>query len=422
MFSFLLSANSKMRRDAANWLEVAERVFHYRRDLLSTVQRDDLQTATGNLRHLLKDRAETEPLKSGIEKLEAVLARTGGRIYPTNSIVENVEFLVGAAILILGLRAYFFQPFKIPTNSMWPTYHGMTHEIFTPGDEPGPVAQVLRFLAFGASKYEIVAPADGEVYLAMNLNYSPAKAQVTGRMLGVIPQTQEQYYLAVGQELIKVDVPLDFNFAKMIGDALRDDQESPLWDVMRQNHLAGRGRVQGNVLWLPTGRKVSKGEPIATFHIHSGDLLFVDRISYHFVQPRVGDGFVFKTDNIHSPFMQRRDGTQINQYYIKRLVGLPGDKLEVREPMLLRNGEPISGADAFNANANQEGKYRGYTNYEKMSPGTIIEVPEEKYYAMGDNSRESSDSRAWGFVPEKDVVGRPLLIYYPFSKRWGPAR
>ncbi|MDB6115544.1 MAG: lepB, partial [Lacunisphaera sp.] len=42
--------------------------------------------------------------------------------------------------------------------------------------------------------------------------------------------------------------------------------------------------------------------------------------------------------------------------------------------------------------------------------------------AMGDNSLESADSRFWGFVPEKDVVGRPLFIYYPLTKRWGPAK
>jgi len=41
---------------------------------------------------------------------------------------------------------------------------------------------------------------------------------------------------------------------------------------------------------------------------------------------------------------------------------------------------------------------------------------------MGDNSGNSSDGRVWGFVPEKDVIGRPLFIYYPFTRRWGVAR
>jgi len=42
--------------------------------------------------------------------------------------------------------------------------------------------------------------------------------------------------------------------------------------------------------------------------------------------------------------------------------------------------------------------------------------------AMGDNSYNSLDGRFWGYVPAKDAMGRPLFIYYPFSKRWGPAR
>jgi signal peptidase I len=49
-------------------------------------------------------------------------------------------------------------------------------------------------------------------------------------------------------------------------------------------------------------------------------------------------------------------------------------------------------------------------------------VPAQAFFALGDNSRDSQDGRYWGFVPEKDVIGRPLFIYYPFTRRWGPAR
>ena len=41
------------------------------------------------------------------------------------------------------------------------------------------------------------------------------------------------------------------------------------------------------------------------------------------------------------------------------------------------------------------------------------------YFAMGDNSTDSLDGRAWGFVPENEIIGRALLVYYPFTKRWG---
>ena len=52
-------------------------------------------------------------------------------------------------------------------------------------------------------------------------------------------------------------------------------------------------------------------------------------------------------------------------------------------------------------------------------PDDVLTVPPRSYFAMGDNSPNSADSRYWGFVPELDVVGRPLFIYFPFS-RWLP--
>jgi signal peptidase I len=105
----------------------------------------------------------------------------------------------------------------------------------------------------------------------------------------------------------------------------------------------------------------------------------------------------------------------------------PGDTLEIREPALYRNGAPITGAAAFDANAKREGKYRGYFNWASgagslLRRGEKIEVPPDSFVALGDNSANSADSRDWGFVPAKDVVGRPLFIYYPFTSRWGVAK
>jgi signal peptidase I len=145
--------------------------------------------------------------------------------------------------------------------------------------------------------------------------------------------------------------------------------------------------------------------------------LFVDRLSYHFIRPSVGSGFVFRTGNI--PMLASDSG---DQYYIKRLVGTPGDTLEVRGHTLWRNGAPISGATAFAENAKQAGHYVGYRNYGLLAAGQTLKVTPQNYFAMGDNSANSMDGRYWGFVPAHDVVGRPLFVYYPFTRHWGPAR
>jgi len=146
--------------------------------------------------------------------------------------------------------------------------------------------------------------------------------------------------------------------------------------------------------------------------------LFVDRLSYNFVPPKVGSGFVFRTGKIAA--LQADEG---DKYFVKRLAGVPGDVLEIKEPVLYRNGRPADGAAAYDKNARREGKYPGFTNTLDglLPPGGSVTVPAHAFFALGDNSPRSKDSRYWGFVPEKEVVGRPLFIYFPLSSRWGPA-
>ena len=79
-------------------------------------------------------------------------------------------------------------------------------------------------------------------------------------------------------------------------------------------------------LIFPAARVVESGKVFFSFDILTGDQLFVDRISYHFMKPNVGDGFVFRTGGI--------PGIGADQYYIKRLVGLPGDILKIESPVL----------------------------------------------------------------------------------------
>jgi signal peptidase I len=205
-------------------------------------------------------------------------------------------------------------------------------------------------------------------------------------------------------------VPGDFDFDRVLLDAyFRGRATFPI----------SQDRPPGQTVLLRTGREVQSGDRILAFDILTGDQLFVDRLSYHFVPPQVGQGFVFRTGNI--------PGLAGDQYYIKRLVGVPGDTLEIREPELWRNGAPITGAKAFDRNNRQEGAYAGYIPGPDHHPGSmlrageVVTLPEPRYFALGDNSNNSADSRYWGYVPAADVVGKPLVIYYPFTRRWGLA-
>lgn len=433
MFGLFASQEKKMRDNAANWLEIADKVWHFRRDVLSASEAADLQKHTADLKQLHKAKAPAEKLKLSIEALEPVLRRTGGAIYPKTSLVDNVEFFLVAALVILGIRTYFVQPFKIPTNSMWPTYYGMTPEVYTKtSDEPGPIATAARLAAFGAFPHRIDAPADGEVLIPLlgreRRGYIHCKT-VPGHTWLVIPTDLYQYTLIVGDQPVTVKLPQDFDFMWALKGAFFNDG-TPYSPNELNTEIGARVNqgeyvtavVDGQELrCLRTGRFVKKGERVMSFDLITGDQLFVDRFSYNFVRPSVGSGFVFRTDNIHSPAMTDWAGRQLQQYYIKRLVGVPGDKLEVKGTQLWRNGKPITGAAAFDANAQRLGRYPGYQAAGMLAPGQVVEVPEHAYYAMGDNSPNSEDSRYWGYVPYKDAVGRPLFIYFPFTKRWGPA-
>jgi signal peptidase I len=443
VFDFLYSEERKVRSHAANWLEVAARVYNFRRDLLTAAQQQKLVAATDELKLRLKERAPVPKLKAAVEKLEGALREAGGRHYPVSSMVENVEFFLVAAIVILGLRAYFVQPFKIPTNSMWPTYFGMKAESFTPAQEPGWLGQAGRLLAFGAIHHAVVAPASGELMVPVFENLQLAYTQKPGRSFFIIPTVNREYTFSVNGELTRVEVPADFSevddvldeqfghgqgsWRAGLKDRIEKSGNSPESSIMSVDF--GGKRMDERVYWVPLGRTVQKGEKVFSFDVLTGDLLFVDRITYNFFQPEVGQGFVFKTEKITNKNMEDLAGNQIKSYYIKRLVGTPGDTLEVRPPVLWRNGRPIDGAAAFEKNANREGKYPGYSFANRhygievlTGPGETVTVPAHSYFAMGDNSPRSQDSRYWGFVPDKEVVGRPLFIYYPLSTRWGPAR
>lgn len=427
MFGLFASQHRKTRRLAHDWLELADKVYHYRRDVLSEAERMQLSEASGALRQLTRDKSDAARLKLAIDEMERVLRRVGGGHYPKSSLVENVEFFLVAAIVILGLRAFFVQPFKIPTNSMWPSYYGMTGEVFAEkAEEPSAVARAARFVLVGAKTRRLDAQADGEVLIPIGGNNRGAASfqEVAGRSWLVLPAKLREYAFFAGQRSVTVRVPLDFDMDWVLRDAFFPGDKRTLAEIAAEAREKGQ-LIEGVVnttagqrrgLFLRTGKMVRAGERLLSFDILTGDQLFVDRMSYHFVRPKVGDGFVFRTGNI--PDLARNGG---DQYYIKRLVGLPGDELRIERPVLFRNGEPIQGSPAFARNASGEEHYVGYRPEGDFRDGATVKVGASDYLALGDNSANSYDGRYWGGVPEKDVVGRPLFIYYPITRRWGPA-
>lgn len=356
------------------------------------------------------------------EQLENVLKQVGGSFYPQKFWAENAEMFLVASIVALAIRTFFLQPFKIPTNSMYPTYNGVTHEVIASGEDQGFAAKIFRFLAQGAVRKEVVAPDTGELIIPLAGRSERLVGQrVPGRKWLVFPTTNVRYSLIVGNEPVHFKVPADFKPNDLYKEVFFPDQKGDWTEIVGRFIKEGRIHYEGRYGWfLKTGKTFKTGDRVMSFDILTGDALFVDRLSYHFVRPEVGEAIVFRTENIPA--------TNDDKYYIKRLVGIPGDELQVKAPKLYRNGALIAGAKAFEKNAEREGEYLGYS-YKRLTsrhylnhPEAKVTIPDNKFFAMGDNSPHSSDSRYWGFVPKEEMVGKAIFIYYPFTRRWGLAR
>jgi signal peptidase I len=134
---------------------------------------------------------------------------------------------------------------------------------------------------------------------------------------------------------------------------------------------------------LPTGSM----EPT----LLTGDHLIVNKLIYRTAMPKRGDVIVFK-------FPQNPDAE-----YLKRLIGEPGDEVEVIGRTVFINGTPLN---------------ENYVRF--VNPQSIndhfgpFRVPPENYFVMGDNRDNSFDSRFWGFVPRKNLIGKPLFIYWSY--------
>ena len=152
-----------------------------------------------------------------------------------------------------------------------------------------------------------------------------------------------------------------------------------------------------------------------------GQRVLVDRIGSHFSSPSVGDVVVFHpptSETCVNPHQGDNSGGAAapgacdsvqgghsSQTYIKRVVGMPGDHLSIRDGHVYRNGHRESDPYAQPCLGAAECNF----------PATII-VPPGDYYMMGDNRPDSLDSRFWGPVPKAWIIGQAFMTYWPPSR------
>ncbi len=123
------------------------------------------------------------------------------------------------------------------------------------------------------------------------------------------------------------------------------------------------------------------------------DKLIVDKLSYHFTNPERGEIVVFApTDNI------MKDNPNLKDAFIKRIIGLPGDKVEVKGGRVYINDQPLR---------------ENYIEAEPEYQYGPVTVPTDSYLVLGDNRNNSYDSHFWGFVPRDHIIGRAIVRFWP---------
>src|SRR5262249_30639056 len=273
----------------------------------------------------------------------------------------------------MGIRTFFLQPFKIPTGSMQPTLYGITHEdLRNRSDVEIPTALKAFYESWvrGVSYYDVVAREDGQ--------------------LREVDEPQRVFPFVKKQRLLVGDVWYTVWFPP--------------------DSLPARAGLQ-------LGQFFHRGDHVIRLKVRSGDHLFVDRVTLNFRKPERGEIIVFETRGI--PDLQQ------DLFYIKRMVGKPGEHLRIGDDQhLVVNGarldastprfeyvytfDPVPKKNHYFGHVNQAtARKLGHYNFPApyfpdANPEHEFLVPQAHYVAMGDNTLNSYDSRGWGAVPEQN--------------------
>ncbi len=361
------------------YIKEAEKRVSYNRDRWAPEVTGVFEQEIGRLADALKSRD-----KYAAKASEQALDKLCGQHCPLGAnagIAENVEVILVAIIVALGIRTYFLQPFTIPTSSMFPTLNGITGKA-TAEEPPNALIRAYQTAAYGRTWHNVLAEAD-------------------------------EIVTNVG-DAVRPGLRKFFTYTRVDTNAGNtywiSETERPVRDTFK----------------IHPGRTYKKGDPIARGYTDTGDHVFVDKFSYHFRKPTRGEVFVFTTQNIEAMGNLGPPPRKPSQFYIKRLAGTPGDELRIAAPELFHNGHRAEEAGFVRVMKGSEEnpweEYHGYSNTigERFSPYGLrtgeskFRVPQQRYFALGDNSYNSSDSRAWGTVPQENLMGSGFMVYWPF--------
>ena len=385
---------SKTVRHATAMRKHVKRILCAQRDILSPQAVEAVTLGLQDFGGAVRADLKKEDLLKQMEILENV-ANKWLKPYPNAAWRENVEVLLVALAVAMGIRTFFLQPFKIPTGSMQPTLFGVTSEnlINKPDFKiPTGLERVKEWFQ-GISYIDVKAKTDG----TLTAIGSPFRFLIFN-----IKQT-----LWINGVTHTIWFPPDYGAPP--GGTLKARAELDIGDVFH------------------------KGDQVVRLKTQSGDHLFVDRMTYNFRKPTRGEIIVFETTGTPIP--------QQDTFYIKRLVGLGGERVQIgNDRHLIINGQRLSASTPHFENVYtfdpklppEDSHYSGHLNqfianlYRKgnLAPkfpdeSTTYRISPDHYMVMGDNTANSSDSRTWGEFSASKVIGKSYFVYWPITGRFG---
>jgi len=386
---------SKTVRHAAAMRKHVWRMLCAQRDILSPQAAQTVALSLEELGKAIRGNVVKTELIKQMEKLEEV-ANKWLKPYPNAAWRENVEVLLVALAVAMGIRTFFLQPFKIPTGSMQPTLFGVTSEnlINKPDFKiPTGLTRVREWFE-GVSYVDVKAKADGT--------------------------------------LDSVGAPLRFLIFNLKQTIRIGGVAHTIWLPPDYGAPPG-GTLEMRADLRPGADSFHKGDQVVRLKTQAGDHLFVDRITYNFRKPTRGEIIVFETTGTPIP--------QQDTFYIKRLVALGGERVQIgNDRHLVINGQRLDASTPHFENVYsfdpklppEESHYSGHLNqvianrYRKgnLAPlfpdeSTIYSNPPDHYMVMGDNTVNSFDSRGWGDFSASKVIGKSFFVYWPITSRFG---
>jgi len=408
---------SRTVRDATHMRKHVWKLLNAQRDILSAEAVQNVQKSMDDLHEATRSAVDNGVLQEKMKGLE-VAANEWLKPYPNAGLRENVEVLLVAIAVAMGIRTFIAQPFKIPTGSMQPTLYGVTSvpdfqplgrdggfpTSLSPEPDfsiPGGLKRFFTFWFAGVAYDQIVAEREGTI-------------ETSG------------------------DTPKKFLLFNLYQDFRVGGQPYRIW-WPPDNLLKRAGLVDSYNRLNP--RVFMPGDDIIKMKSISGDHLFVDRISYNFRRARRGEIIVFDTTGIAAMPSESQ-----GQYYIKRLVALGSERVRIgNDRHLVIDGERLDASTprfqkvySFTNDVAVDSQFSGHLNefmarksghrgFAPLAPNFMDEnaefpVPRNHFLVMGDNTLNSYDSRGWGAFPQDNVIGRSWFVYWPIGRQDGRAR